>query len=89
MQGPCRLCLFRRRDQDGREEGWSAGIAKGKIEGRAEALVNSVESVIKNFHVDLHEACEGTGVTVEDYYKSKETLALGSKPDEIPMSPPA
>lgn len=75
--------------EDGREEGWSAGIAKGKIEGRAEALVNSVESVIKNFHVDLHEACEGTGVTVEDYYKSKETLALGSKPDEIPISPPA
>ena len=41
-------------------------------EGRAEILVKSVETVMKNFEIDLQKACEGIGTTVEEYYRAKE-----------------
>lgn len=54
--------------EDGREEGWAAG--------KAEALVSSVRAVMENFHLDLEGACRGIGITLEDYYKSKEALSF-------------
>ena len=51
-----------------REEGRSEGIEKG----RAEILVKSVETVMKNFGIDLQKACEGVGTTVEEYHRAKE-----------------
>ena len=44
------------------------GIEKGK----AETLVKSVESAMKNFDIDLQKACEGLGTTVEEYQAAKE-----------------
>ena len=41
-------------------------------EGRAEILVKSVETVMKNFEIDLQKACEGIGTTVEEYHRAKE-----------------
>ncbi len=56
-----------------REEGRSEGISEGIREGRAETLVKSVETVMKNFGIDLEKACEGIGITVEEYYRAKES----------------
>ncbi len=44
---------------------------EGRIEGRTEMLVKSVEAM-KNFGIDLEKACEGIGTTVEEYYRAKE-----------------
>ena len=52
-----------------REEGRSEGL-----KAKAEMLVKNVESVMENFHVDLQRACEGTGNTIEEYYKAKESI---------------
>ena len=40
-------------------------------EGRAEMIVKSVEAM-KNFGIDLQKACEGIGITVEEYRRAKE-----------------
>ena len=55
-----------------REEGRSEGIKEGRSEGRAEMLVKSVETVMKNFGIDIEKACEGIGTTVEEYHRAKE-----------------
>ncbi|MBD5474145.1 MAG: hypothetical protein HDR20_15020 [Lachnospiraceae bacterium] len=44
---------------------------EGRSEGRAEMLVKSVEAM-KNFGIDLEKACEGIGITVEEYHRAKE-----------------
>ncbi|MDE6202674.1 MAG: Rpn family recombination-promoting nuclease/putative transposase [Lachnospiraceae bacterium] len=41
--------------------------SEGKLEGKAETLIKSVESVMLKFHVDLPGACEGVGITQEEY----------------------
>ena len=57
--------------EDGRAEGEIIGKAKGKIIGKA----TGVESIIKNFHVDLETACNIIGITPEEYYKSKNEIS--------------
>lgn len=56
------------------------GMAKGKElgleEGRLKTLVKYVESAMKNFNIDLQQACEGLGTTVEEYEKAKQKVAL-------------
>lgn len=37
-------------------------------------LVKNINSAMRNFHIDLSEACRGLGVTVEEYEKAKELL---------------
>ena len=48
---------------------------EGKEIGDASRLIISVEAAMKNFDVDLKQACEGTGTTVEEYEKAKMNLA--------------
>ena len=48
---------------------------EGKEEGRSEEIVKSVESVMKNFNLNLQRACEGLGNTIEGYYKAKESIS--------------
>lgn len=48
---------------------------EGKEEGRSEEIVKSVESVMKNFNLNLQRACEGLGNTIEEYYKAKESIS--------------
>lgn len=56
------------------------GMAKGKElgleEGRLKTLIKYVESAMKNFNIDLQQACEGLGTTVEEYEKAKQKVAL-------------
>ena len=37
-------------------------------------LVKNVESAMQNFKIDLEKACQGIGVTVEEYRKAKEAV---------------
>lgn len=60
--------------EDGQEEGYQQGHADGIILGKAEILVKSVESAMQNFEVDLEKACEGIGVTIEEYKEAKCNL---------------
>ena len=67
-----------RRDEfaAGREEGWRQGIEKGIGQGikheHGRMVVEVVDSAMTNFHVDLETACEGLGITVEEYNKAKQ-----------------
>lgn len=47
---------------------------KGRAEGHASLLIQNVESIMKNFNLDLEKACGGIGTTVEEYHQAKETL---------------
>ena len=61
------------------EIGMERGMELGIKQGRLEALVNSVELSMKNFHVDLQTACEGMEISVEEYEKAKQQLSLQGK----------
>lgn len=52
------------------EEGFDAG----ELRGKAKNLIKNVEAIVNNFHVDLQKACEGLGITVEEYEKEKAIL---------------
>lgn len=45
----------------------------GREEGRAELLVQNIETVMKNFGISLKQACEGLGTTLEEYEKAKNS----------------
>ena len=49
--------------EEGREE--------GREEGKAELLIGNVESLMNRLHWDLQTACEGLGITVEEYQKAR------------------
>ncbi|MBD5546429.1 MAG: hypothetical protein HDQ97_03405 [Lachnospiraceae bacterium] len=49
---------------------------EGREEGRSEKNVESVESVMESFRVDLQRACEGLGTTMEEYHKARESIRL-------------
>lgn len=51
----------------------------GRKSGQQETLVKDVESIMKNFHVDLEKACASLEVTVSDYEAAKAAPPL---PDE-------
>lgn len=68
--------------EHGREVGMEQGIERGKAlgieEGRRQSLrmlVKNVELSMKNFHVNLQEACEGLEISVEEYEKAKRQIA--------------
>ena len=42
--------------------------------GKNETLVKTVEAAMKNWNINLPKACEGLGVTVEEYQRAKEKL---------------
>lgn len=66
----------------GEEIGLERGMEKGMEQGHLQTLIKDVESLMKNFHVDLEQACKGLGTTVEAYEKAKEQAALWQKEKE-------
>lgn len=44
-------------------------------QGFAKNLIRSVEAVMKNFNLNLQEACEGVGITVDEYQEAKKKLS--------------
>lgn len=57
------------------EIGVERGKELGMEQGQLTTLVRSVELYVKNFHMDLQEACKGLEISVEDYEKAKRQIA--------------
>lgn len=59
------------------------GIERGKElgleQGQLRTLVKSVELSMKNFGIDLQKACDGLEISVEEYEKAKQKIALWEK----------
>lgn len=55
----------------GVERGKELGIEQGSLK----TLVKSVELNMKNFHINLQEACEGLEISVEEYEDAKQQIA--------------
>lgn len=70
--------IFEMGVERGKELGIEQGKALGLEEGKKESLrilVRSVESSMKNFHINLQEACRGLEVSVEEYEEAKRQIA--------------
>ena len=63
----------RNEELTGQNEELAGRNAKLKDEKR-QMLVENVDNVMKNFHVDLQTACAGLGTTVETYTAAKEAV---------------
>ncbi len=46
-------------------------LNRGRQEGNAIRLIQSIEQVMKNLTVDLSEACRILGITLDEYEKAK------------------
>lgn len=55
----------------GVERGKELGIEQGNLR----TLVRSIELYMKNFNMDLQEACMGLEISVEEYEKAKQQVA--------------
>lgn len=69
--------IFEMGVERGKELGIEQGKALGLEEGKKESLrilVRSVESSMKNFHINLQEACRGLEVSVEEYEEAKRQI---------------
>ena len=60
----------------GMQYGMEQGIEQGLEQGKAENLIKNVQSIMKNLSLDLPKACEGLGITVDEYQKAKEKLLM-------------
>ena len=52
------------------------GLTRGEEKGHLRTLVKSVEAAMKNFNIDLQQACTGLGTSVEEYEKAKKQVVL-------------
>lgn len=59
-------------EEIGLEKGREEGMKQGREEGRLKTLVENVESAMKNFNIDLQQACTGLGTSVEEYEMAKQ-----------------
>lgn len=58
---------------EGRKEGKEEGKKEGVKEGKAEMLVRNVEAIMENFGIDQQKACEGLGITMEEYQSAERS----------------
>ena len=63
----------------GMQIGIEQGIQQGTEIGSCQTLIRNVESAMKNFNIDLKQACEGLGASVEEYERAKEQAARQEK----------
>ena len=66
------------------ELGVARGEERGIEKGIAQNLVKSVDSAMKNLGIDLQQACEALGTSVEEYENAKQTLA---RMEDVPAAP--
>ncbi len=55
------------------------GMQYGIEQGMAKNLIKNVDSVVKNFGVSLQRACEGLGISLEEYETVRKKVALMEK----------
>lgn len=60
--------------EDGEASGYKKGEESGYRKGEAKTLVQNIESLMQNFHIELQEACKGVGTSVAEYEKAKQIL---------------
>ena len=60
---------------NGHEAGFKSGREKGLEEGREENLIKNIETLMQNFGIDLQKACDGLGISVEEYENIKENIS--------------
>ena len=65
-----------RGEELGEKRGEERGIEKGIETGTAQTLVKNIGSAMKNLGIDLQQACEALGTSIEEYENAKQTLAL-------------
>lgn len=63
----------------GVEKGKELGIERGIEQGNMKTLIRSIELNMKNFHINLEQACEGLEISVEDYENAKRQIARWEK----------
>ena len=68
------MSIYEYNEEYVRKSLYEDGHADGKTAGMTEMLVKNVESAMQNFKIDLEKACQGIGVTVEEYRKAKEAV---------------
>ncbi len=59
----------------GVEKGKELGIERGNMK----TLIRSIELNMKNFHINLEQACEGLEISVENYENAKRQIARWEK----------
>ena len=57
------------------EKGKELGIERGNMK----TLIRSNELNMKNFHINLEQACEGLEISVENYENAKRQIARWEK----------
>ena len=60
----------------GMARGEELGEERGIEKGIAQNLVKNIDSAMKNLGIDLQQACEALGTSIEEYENAKQTLAL-------------
>ena len=60
--------------EDGEASGYQKGEESGYRKGEAKTLVQTIESLMQNFHIELQKACEGAGTSIAEYEKAKQIL---------------
>ena len=68
----------------GEELGEKRGEERGIEKGIAQNLVKNIDSAMKNLGINLQQACEALGTSVEEYENTKQTLALIK---DVPATP--
>lgn len=58
------------------------GLERGMEQGRLRMMIRSIELSMKNFHVNLQEACEGLEISVEEYEDAKRKIARWDEENE-------
>ena len=58
------------------ELGVARGEERGIEKGIAQTLVQNIDSAMKNLGINLQQACEALGASIEEYENAKQTLAL-------------
>lgn len=57
------------------EMGMEQGMERGMEQGSLRSMIRHVESVMKNLHLSLQEACAGLEISVEEYEEAKRQIA--------------
>ena len=65
-----------RGEELGAKRGEELGEKRGIEIGTAQELVKNIDSAMKNLGIDLQQACEALGSSVEEYENAKQTLTL-------------
>lgn len=66
--------------EDGYNEGYGKGekegYGKGEANGYRRGIVEAVDVMVNNFHIELSRACESVGISEKDYVDEKQNIPM-------------